>query len=123
MSIYTGTCHHAYRDEGLKERVTSTSCSPLVSLGQSETHSAGGLRKHEDGGRLHSKARASGLQLPPKERASAEGRVTGTQEQWGGNKRGEERGDSNEERGKRRRIRQVNEKKKGGRNGGGWCEF
>lgn len=32
-----------------------------MSQGQSETHSAGGLRKHEDGGRLHSKARASGL--------------------------------------------------------------
>ena len=64
--VYTGTCHHAYRDEGLKERVTSCSCSSLVSLGQSETHSAGGLRKHEDGGWLHSKARAIGLQLPRK---------------------------------------------------------
>lgn len=61
-----------YRDKGVKERVTSSSCSSLVSLGQSETHSAGGLRKHEDGGRLHSKARASGLQ-PRKRRASAGG--------------------------------------------------
>lgn len=48
------------------KRVTSSSRSSLLSLGQSETHSAGGLRKHEDGGRLHSKARASGLQLPRK---------------------------------------------------------
>lgn len=48
------------------KRVTSSSRSSLLPLGQSETHSAGGLRKHEDGGRLHSKARASGLRLPRK---------------------------------------------------------
>lgn len=72
-----------YRGEGLKERVTSSSGSSLVSLGQSETHSAGGLRKHEDGGGLHSKARARGLQLPGKSERAQSHRVTDTQEQWG----------------------------------------
>lgn len=82
-----------YRDKGVKERVTSSSCSSLVSLGQSETHSAGGLRKHEDGGRLHSKARASGLQ-PRKRRASAGSHGVG-----GGKKRRKERGDSKKKEG------------------------
>lgn len=51
---------------------------PLLSpvslcVGQSETHSAGGLRKHEDGGRLHSKARASGLRFTHNERVGRRG--------------------------------------------------
>lgn len=50
-----------------RERESPPLPAPLsfVSQGQSETHSAGGLRKHEDGGRLHSKARASGLAGSP----------------------------------------------------------
>lgn len=90
--VYTGTCQHAHKDKGLKERVTSSSCSSLLSLGQSETHSAGGLRKHEDGGRLHSKARASGLQLPPERASGCRGQShRHTQEQWGETRGGEER--------------------------------
>lgn len=51
---------------GLRKERESHLLFLLLSLslwGQSETHSAGGLRKHEDGGRLHGKARASGLQM------------------------------------------------------------
>lgn len=46
-------------------------------VGQSETHSAGGLRKHEDGGRLHSKARASGLRFTHNERVGRRGERRG----------------------------------------------
>lgn len=106
--VYTGTRHHSYRDKSLKERVTSSSRSSLVSLGQSETHSAGGLRKHEDGGRLHSKARASGLQLPRKsERAQGEE----SQAHRSGGVKQERRGDSNEEGGGEKK-RKGNEMKR-----------
>lgn len=48
-------------------------------MGQSETHSAGGLRKHEDGGRLHGKARAFRLPLvnPPEKSNTDGGRCRG----------------------------------------------
>lgn len=61
-----------------KKRKKSHLLFPLLSpvslcVGQSETHSAGGLRKHEDGGRLHSKARASGLRFTHNERVGGWG--------------------------------------------------
>lgn len=91
-----------------RESVTSSSRSSLVYLGQLETHSAGGLRKHEDGGRLHSKAWASGLQLPRESESEHRGAESWPHRSGGaGNKRGEEKGEGDEEEEGRKKKRRM----------------